>query len=70
MITPTCDEIKKIEVTARKQSKCTRWYEEHNCRITASNFGKFCKGSVTSNKVNTLLYNGFESKFKQCYHLG
>ena len=54
-------EMKDVEAATRKQSQCTRWYEEHHCRITASNFGMMCKGAVTTSKVKLLLYNGFDS---------
>ncbi len=62
-IIPSHDDIKEIEEATRAQSKSARWYDEHHCRITASNFGTFCKGSVTTCKIKSLLYSGFESKF-------
>ena len=50
------EDVVEVEVATRAQSKSSRWYEEHHCRITASNFGTFCKGSVTTNKLKSLLY--------------
>ena len=60
-ITYSVKDVVEVEVTTRAQSKSSRWYEEHHCRITASNFGTFCKGSVTTNKLKSLLYSGFKS---------
>jgi hypothetical protein len=61
IITYTPAVIKKVELATRYQRKSTRWFEEHYCRITSSNFGIFCKGSITTNKITELLYRGFKS---------
>ena len=63
MITYSVEDIKRVEISTRGQSKSIRWYDEHHCRISASNFGTFCKGLITTNKVKSLLYSGFKSTF-------
>ncbi len=60
-ITYSVKDVVEVEAATRAQSKSSRWYEEHHCRITASNFGKFCKGSITMPKLKSLLYSGFKS---------
>jgi hypothetical protein len=55
------EDIKRVEFATKGQSTCARWFEEHHCRISSSNFGTFCKGTVTTNKVKSLLYSGFKS---------
>lgn len=39
----TVEDILNIEQSTRGQSTSRRWHEEHQKRITASNFGKICK---------------------------
>ena len=63
MIAYSVEDIKRVELSTRGQSKSIRWYDEHHCRISASNFGTFCKALITTNKVKSLLYSGFKSPF-------
>ena len=65
MICHSRGDRERIELHTRKQSKSARWFEEHYGRLTSSSFGNFCKGSITTSKVNSVLSIGKHSASKQ-----
>ena len=61
MITLSKEDISNVEAATKGQSDSRRWYEERHCRLTSSNFGELCKGCITTNKVKSVVYGGFEA---------
>ena len=48
-------ECTSIEERTRNQSKNKFWFEQRAYRITASNFGQFCKMSETTDRVKSFI---------------
>ena len=60
-LTYSQEDCKLVELATRNQSQCVRWFEERQYRITASNFGTICKGTITTSKLKWLLYSSNSS---------
>ena len=50
----TLNDLLQVEKDTLAQSECDEWFAERRKRITASNFGKFCKSKTDAAVCNLI----------------